>query len=113
MHHIFQIDELVKEITRHMFVWHTPQRFVLEWALTCKAISDPALDVLWETQDSLINLLKTLPSDIWEVNRRKLVSVFYPQNFTRLTPVSISLAFPHVTSGTASRDIDIASTTSR
>ena len=74
MHYIFQIDELVREVTRHMFTWHLPQRFVLDWALTCKTISDPALDVLWETQDSLINLLKTLPSDIWEMNRRKLVS---------------------------------------
>ncbi|KAF9652908.1 hypothetical protein BDM02DRAFT_3183250 [Thelephora ganbajun] len=77
MHHVFQIDELVKEITRHMFVWNIPQHFVLDWALTCKTISDPALDVLWETQDSLINLLKTLPSDVWEMNRRKL-------HFTRI-----------------------------
>ena len=77
MHHLFEIDELVREITRHMFAWHPPQRFVLDWALTCKTISDPVLDVLWETQDSLINLLKTLPSDIWEMNRRKLVSHFH------------------------------------
>jgi len=77
MHHIFQIDELIREITRHMFVRHISQRFVLDWALTCKMVSGPALDVLWETQDSLINLLKTLPSDIWEVNRRKLVSGYY------------------------------------
>lgn len=113
MHHIFQIDELVKEITRHMFVWHTSQRFMLDWALTCKTISDPALDVLWETQDSLINLLKTLPSDVWEVNRRKLVGGTNPRNFKRLTFPSILLAFPHVTSGIASRSIDIVSTTYR
>jgi len=77
MHHIFQIDELVREITRHTFVRYISQRFVLDWALTCKTVSDPALDVLWETQDSLINLLKTLPSDIWEMYRRKLVGDFY------------------------------------
>lgn len=77
MHHIFQIDELVREITKHMFVRHIPQRFVLDWTLTCKTISEPALDVLWETQDNLINLLKTLPSDLWEMNRRKLVGDFY------------------------------------
>lgn len=113
MHHIFQIDELVKEITRHMFVWHAPQRFMLDWALTCNTISDPALDVLWETQDSLVNLLKTLPSDIWEVNRRKLVSDSNPKNFTRLITASILLAFQHATSGIASRSIDIVSTTYR
>ena len=111
MHHIFQIDELVKQITRHMFMWHNPQRIVLDWALTCKTISDPALDVLWETQDSLINLLKTLPSDIWEVNRRKLVGNSCPQDFTQLTAASTLLASPRVTSGIASRGIDIASTT--
>ena len=80
MHHIFEIDELVRDITRHMFAWYPPQGFVLDWALTCKTISNPALDVLWETQDSLINLLKTLPSDIWEMNRRKLVSGLYHLN---------------------------------
>jgi len=83
MHHIFQIDELVREITRHMVLWDIPQRLVLDWALTCKTISDPALDVLWETQDNLVNLLKTLPSDVWEMNRRKLVSNFYCSNFTQ------------------------------
>jgi hypothetical protein len=81
MHRIFQIDELIREITKQMFTWYSPQRIVLGWALTCKAISDPALDVLWETQDSLVNLLKTLPSDIWEMNRRKLVGHFYCPNF--------------------------------
>lgn len=113
MHHIFQIDELVREITRHMFVWYIPHRFVLGWALTCKTVSDPALDVLWETQDSLINLLKTLPSDIWEVNRRKLVSIFYYLNFTQLIAASTSLAFLRVTSGAALRNIDAVSTISR
>lgn len=110
MHHIFQIDELVREITRHMFVWCIPIRFVLDWALTCKTISDPALDVMWETQDSLINLLKTLPSDVWEVNRRKLVGYPYCLKYRRLISISTSLEFPHVASGAASRNIDVAST---
>lgn len=113
MHHIFQIDELVREITRHMFVWCIPIRFVLDWALTCKTISDPALDVLWETQDSLINLLKTLPSDVWEVNRRKLVSHPYRSKYRQLIATSTSLAFLHVSSGAASRNIDVASTICR
>ena len=111
MHKIFEIDELVKEITRHMFAWHTPQYSILDWVLTCKTISEPALDVLWETQDSLINLLTTLPPDIWEVNRRKLVSDSQLQNFTRLTSASILLAFPHLMSGAASRSIDFVSIT--
>ena len=113
MHHVFQIDELIREITRHMIVWDIPQRFVLDWALTCKSISDPTLDVLWETQDSLVNLLKTLPSDVWEMNRRKLVSGFYRSDFTQLTAASTSIAFPHVANGTALRGINVASTTCR
>lgn len=84
MHKIFQIDEVVKEITRHMSEWYT-QRFILYLALSCKTISDPALDVLWETQCTLIDLLKTFPSDVWEVNQGKLVSDSRPKDFTGLT----------------------------
>jgi len=113
MHYIFQIDELVREMTRHMFVWYIPQRFVLNWALTCKAFSDPALDVLWETQDSLVNLLKTLPPDVWEMNRRKLVGNLYCSNFIQLIVASISLAFLRVESGAALRSTDVASTICR
>jgi hypothetical protein len=82
MHQIFQIDELAREITRNMVVWGVPHHSALDWALTCKTISDPALDVLWEVQDGLVNLLKTLPSDVWETNRNKLVSDF----ITRISP---------------------------
>ncbi|KII90924.1 hypothetical protein PLICRDRAFT_174277 [Plicaturopsis crispa FD-325 SS-3] len=35
-------------------------------ATVCKAFEDPALDLLWHTQDSLKPLLKTLGPDIWE-----------------------------------------------
>ncbi|KAJ7925027.1 hypothetical protein B0H13DRAFT_2314819 [Mycena leptocephala] len=32
---------------------------------TCKAFSDPALDVLWETQDTILHLLRCFPRDIF------------------------------------------------
>ena len=42
-------------------------RNVLALALTCRAFLEPALDQLWRRQLNLFNLLKTLPSDAWEV----------------------------------------------
>jgi hypothetical protein len=34
-------------------------------ARTCRALSSPALDLLWEMQFSLLPLFKTFPSDLW------------------------------------------------
>ncbi|KAJ7647935.1 hypothetical protein FB45DRAFT_894810 [Roridomyces roridus] len=34
-------------------------------ALTCRAFQDPALDMLWSEQDTIRNVLKTLPSCLW------------------------------------------------
>ena len=36
-------------------------------ARTCRALLDPALDVLWYHQRSLTNLVKCLPDDLWPV----------------------------------------------
>ncbi|KIJ61282.1 hypothetical protein HYDPIDRAFT_116025 [Hydnomerulius pinastri MD-312] len=50
-------------------------------ARTCKAIMEPALDVLWKTQHSLSPLVMCLPSDLWE---KDAVNAIY---FTRdVTP---------------------------
>ena len=40
---------------------------VLALALTCRAFLEPALDQLWRSQLNIFNLIKTLPSDAWEV----------------------------------------------
>jgi hypothetical protein len=32
---------------------------------TCKAFNDPALDVLWETQDTILNLMTCFPWDLF------------------------------------------------
>jgi len=39
-------------------------------ARTCKAISDPALDVLWKHIDGLTPLLRLMPSNLFRVTRR-------------------------------------------
>ncbi|KAJ6460987.1 hypothetical protein C8R45DRAFT_1081006 [Mycena sanguinolenta] len=35
-------------------------------ARTCKTFCDPALDILWREQETLVNLLKCLPSHLWK-----------------------------------------------
>ncbi|KAJ7847738.1 hypothetical protein B0H14DRAFT_3867403 [Mycena olivaceomarginata] len=39
-------------------------------ARTCKSFQGPALDFLWREQDTLTNLLKCLPSHLWEEETR-------------------------------------------
>ncbi|KAJ7838544.1 hypothetical protein B0H13DRAFT_2367414 [Mycena leptocephala] len=36
-------------------------------ARTCKAFRDPALDLLWKSQCTVMNVLNCMPRDIWEV----------------------------------------------
>jgi hypothetical protein len=47
-------------------------------ARTCKALQQPALDLLWHHQDGLIPLLKCMSNDLWYVTeireKKKLVS---------------------------------------
>ncbi|KAJ7478736.1 hypothetical protein B0H11DRAFT_2424232 [Mycena galericulata] len=40
-------------------------------ARTCTALCNPALDVLWRSQDTIVNLLRCMPSDLWEINADK------------------------------------------
>ncbi|KAJ7614472.1 hypothetical protein FB45DRAFT_1110221 [Roridomyces roridus] len=44
------------------FNWNT----LTSLARTCKAFQDPALDVLWSSQSTMMNVLKCMPGDIWE-----------------------------------------------
>ncbi|KAJ7266515.1 hypothetical protein C8J57DRAFT_1068705, partial [Mycena rebaudengoi] len=39
-------------------------------ARTCTAFCNPALDVLWRNQDTIVNLLQCMPKDLWEINAR-------------------------------------------
>ncbi|KAJ7092117.1 hypothetical protein C8R43DRAFT_853958, partial [Mycena crocata] len=36
-------------------------------ARTCKAFRDPALDLLWKSQSTVMNVLNCMPGDIWEL----------------------------------------------
>ena len=40
-------------------------------ATTCKTFTEPALDVLWNTQPCLFQLLKNLPGDAIEIEKKR------------------------------------------
>ncbi|KAJ7613404.1 hypothetical protein FB45DRAFT_1111866 [Roridomyces roridus] len=39
---------------------------ICEDGVTCKAFQDPALNVLWRSQSTVVNVLKCMPGDIWQ-----------------------------------------------
>ena len=72
------------ELTRNLleYINDTPggRRSVSRIARTCKALSEPALNVLWKDMDSLIPLLGLMPSNLFKRPRRPglgFVSVTY------------------------------------
>ncbi|KAI0941459.1 hypothetical protein AcW1_003344 [Taiwanofungus camphoratus] len=73
MHRCLLIEEILSIIIEQIF-FDVDSRgtfsgtcTLLAFALTCRTISEPALDRLWHTQLTLLPLIKTLPSDAWDV----------------------------------------------
>ncbi|EMD32168.1 hypothetical protein CERSUDRAFT_77732 [Gelatoporia subvermispora B] len=54
------------------------QSTLLSLAQTCRALCEPALDTLWETQENLVNLVKCLPEDALESTLPTIVEVDDP-----------------------------------
>lgn len=65
MHPCLCIDEIVRLIAREL-VESRGGATSIALACCCKALEDPVLDVLWETQDRMLPLLKSLPADVWD-----------------------------------------------
>ncbi|TFY57612.1 hypothetical protein EVJ58_g6921 [Rhodofomes roseus] len=64
MHRALTIQELVRLIAGEVYGKHALRAL----ALTCRAFHEPALDGLWFfPDDGLVNLVKVLPTDLWEV----------------------------------------------
>lgn len=86
MHACLNVDEIVRLVASELVAYE-------EWttavalACCCKSLEDPVLDVLWETQDGLSELLKCLPEDVWDGGGRT-VSVPTMRTF------SLSLVIP-------------------
>jgi hypothetical protein len=69
MHRSLLISEVVVKICQELaYPCHGILFFgsLAGFATTCRAISEPALDVLWHEQSSLAPLLRCMPSDLWE-----------------------------------------------
>ncbi|EDR11170.1 uncharacterized protein LACBIDRAFT_324746 [Laccaria bicolor S238N-H82] len=64
----FNIQELLSIIFRHYA--HRP-KMLARLARTCKAFQDPALNILWHTQKTLLPLLKCLPPNAWAIKEGK------------------------------------------
>ncbi|KAG8214262.1 hypothetical protein J3R82DRAFT_11074 [Butyriboletus roseoflavus] len=92
MHHCLLIPELTLYIIHSLAddrpAWHDSHylrnsRDVAKLARTCKALAEPALDVLWKTQHSLAPLVMCLPPDLWELTKRGK-TIFFKRHPTPL-----------------------------
>ena len=59
------VDEILREITVHATNIHPPTTISL--ACCARSFEEPALSALWRIQDEIPTLIKTLPSDSWEI----------------------------------------------
>ena len=73
MHRFLTLDEMVRLLAREL-VESKAGASAVSLACCCKNFEDPVLDVLWETQDRLIPLLKCLSQEVWKGEGRELVS---------------------------------------
>ncbi|KAJ6533966.1 hypothetical protein DFH09DRAFT_932442, partial [Mycena vulgaris] len=61
-------------------------------ARTCRAFQDPALDILWRNQESLVPLLSCIPFDAWDVKK----SSNYPHSIHENKMVRVSVTKAHL-----------------
>ncbi|KAJ7660167.1 hypothetical protein DFH06DRAFT_1130071 [Mycena polygramma] len=98
MHRCWQIPEILQIILEElkktepmlMMLGKIETQAVARMARTCRTLSDPALNVLWSQQDTLLPLLTCFPSNLWEIsgsNRAKtfrFVSAVSPSDWDRV-----------------------------
>ncbi|KAJ7358507.1 hypothetical protein DFH08DRAFT_735176, partial [Mycena albidolilacea] len=59
------LDEAEQSLTDHLN--RDSAQTLAGLARTCKAFRDPALDLLWKSQCTVMNVLNCMPGDIWEL----------------------------------------------
>ena len=64
MHACLNVDEIIRLIAYEL-VASEARAAAVSFACYCKSFEDPVLDTLWETQNRLLPLLKSLPEDVW------------------------------------------------
>ena len=65
MHPCLRVDEIVRLIAGELVASQETATSV-SLACCCKIFKDPVLDVLWETQNQLLRLLRSLPEAVWD-----------------------------------------------
>ena len=68
IHLCLNVDEIVRLIITEL-VTSRAEATAVALACCCKDFEDLALDVLWETQESLLLLVKSLPQDVLDGGR--------------------------------------------
>jgi hypothetical protein len=92
MHHCLEITEILYNIFNSFEVFASHSNF-LSLALVSKAFHEPALDVLWKFQRSLLPLIKTFPADVWEEEGDPSTLVSQSSSLT-LRSLTYALVFP-------------------
>ncbi|KAJ7441107.1 hypothetical protein FB451DRAFT_1441531 [Mycena latifolia] len=76
MHRCLEISEVLNAI-----LGRANRRTLASLARTCHDLRDPALDVLWHSQTSLVPILKCLPAHIWQeivLDKRRILRIRHP-----------------------------------
>jgi hypothetical protein len=83
MHACLSVDEILRLLACEL-VGSEAKATAVALACCCKNFEDPALDALWETQDRLLPLLKSLPGDVWKEEGGSFVSTQTVSTFPAL-----------------------------
>ncbi|KZT03885.1 uncharacterized protein LAESUDRAFT_703852 [Laetiporus sulphureus 93-53] len=85
MHDCLRIREVLEVIIEHAYYQQDARgdetvgtQTVLALALTCRSFLETALDKLWETQENLVPLMKTLPRHAWIIYGKDIVTLVFP-----------------------------------
>lgn len=74
MHACFSVDEIVRLLACEL-VASGGGVAAVALARCCRALEDPVLDALWESQDRLRILLETFPESVWDEAFQAFVSL--------------------------------------
>jgi hypothetical protein len=66
VHRSLLAERILLNIFDHVHADGDDDGSVYNLAITCRAFQEPAMDVLWRVQMSLVPLVKCLPTDLWE-----------------------------------------------